>query len=82
MNLDEKDAAKVLKSRMNLVLSELILAEEALTIAKAQLEAARMEEMNAVNVMNRLQKDFDTLVEEVKKFPGEGTDWFKAARAR
>ena len=82
MNLDEKDAAKVLKSRMNLVLSELILADEALATAKAQLEAARMEEMNAVNAVNRLQKDFDTLVEEVKKSPGDRTDWFKAARAR
>lgn len=82
MNLDEKDAAKVLKSRMNLVLSELILADEALATAKAQLEAARTEEMNAVNAVNRLQKDFDTLVEEVKKSPGESTDWFKTARAR
>lgn len=83
MNPDnEKDAAKILKSRMNSVLSELILARESLIVAQERLEEARKEEVDSVNAVNRLQRDFDIIVREVKKSPGERTDWSNAARAK
>lgn len=62
--------------------AEIWKATQDWTAAKNDEDMARTKKTSALNDLNKLQKEFDAAVEELKKTTPQETDWHRAERQR
>ena len=76
------EKGKFVPENLGLLQTQLLEATQKLEVAVAESRAASRAENDARNQLNRMQKQFDTAVDEMKRHAPQQTDWATRSGAR